>query len=279
MSTEITYRDYLAEENLPHFWCPGCGYGVIVRGIATSLAELKLPKNKVVVVSGIGCWGKADDYLSTNTMHGTHGRALAFATGIKAARPELTVIAIMGDGDTANIGGNHFIHAARRNLDITAIVANNYCYGMTGGQFSATTPAGKRSSTTVAGNAECGFDLCRLADVAGANYVARTTVYHVRQIPQMITEAISKPGFSMVEVLSTCPTFYGRLNGMASPIEMLKWIREYCVTIEKFEEMTAEERAGRLAIGRFIDQGRPDFMTEYVRLNGNDQIAWESLLA
>ena len=168
-----SWREYLDEKMLPHMWCPGCGNGIALGALTRALAELALPRNRVVVVTGIGCWGKADDYLATSALHGTHGRALAFATGVKAARPELTVIVLMGDGDGATIGGNHLIHAARRNIDLTAVVLNNQNYGMTGGQVSATTPVDAITSTTMYGNPERDFDLCRLVDAAGANYVAR----------------------------------------------------------------------------------------------------------
>jgi len=221
-----TYRDYLKEETLPLMWCPGCGNGVILKALLGAFARLGLEPEKTVVVTGIGCWGKADDYIRTNAIHGTHGRALAVATGVKAYKPELTVIALMGDGDCATIGGNHFIHAARRNIGVTAVVANNLNYGMTGGQYSGTTPPGSVTSTSVYGHAEEGFDLCELAAAAGANYVARTTAYHYRQMERLIADALATDGFSVVEVVSPCPTYYGRFNRLGNAARMWRSLKE-----------------------------------------------------
>ena len=167
--------DYLKTEKFPLFWCPGCGNGVVLGAIARAFAELDLTRENTVVVTGIGCWGKADDYVTTNSFHGTHGRALAFGTGIKLANPQLDVVVLMGDGDGVTIGGNHFIHAARRNVDVTAIVVNNLNYGMTGGQYSATTPETRITFTSRLGHIEQGFDICKLAEAAGAPFVARAT--------------------------------------------------------------------------------------------------------
>jgi 2-oxoglutarate ferredoxin oxidoreductase subunit beta len=242
-----TYLDYLNEKAMPHIWCPGCGNGNILKALLAAFATLDLDPRKTVVVTGIGCWGKADDYVTTNAVHGTHGRALALATGIKAYRPELTVVALMGDGDCATIGGNHFIHAARRNVGITAVVANNHNYGMTGGQFSATTPAGSRTSTSPYGHAEEAFDLCELARAAGANYVARATVYHYRQMEKLITEALIGEGFSLVEVMTPCPTYFGRLNRRGGPVEMWRALKE---------------ETG-LQTGCLVKVSRPSFETRY----------------
>jgi 2-oxoglutarate ferredoxin oxidoreductase subunit beta len=179
-----------------------------------------LEKNKTATISGIGCTGRLPTYIDTNTLHTTHGRALGFATGVKLANPELTVVTAMGDGDAVAIGGNHFIHACRRNIDITAIVANNCIYGMTGGQYSPTTPHGKRGTTAPYGNVEYEFDIVSLAAGAGATFVARTSVYHVRELDKILERAIRHPGFSVVEVVSNCYTSYGRLNKFSGPVDM-----------------------------------------------------------
>jgi len=248
---------------LPHMWCPGCGNGIALGALARALAELNMPLHQVVVVTGIGCWGKADDYLATNALHATHGRALAFATGVKATRPELSVVVLMGDGDGATIGGNHLIHAARRNVDLTAVVVNNYNYGMTGGQVSATTPPGALSSTTQYGNPEQSFDLCRLVDAAGANYVARGTVYHVPQLDHLIKDGIQNKGFSFIEVYSTCPTHYGKRNGFESPVEMMRQLKAQVGRKNRAVDQGAVVSGDLLHRGKFVERNAPDFTTRY----------------
>lgn len=225
-AVERDYLDYIDETSLPLMWCPGCGDGNILKALAGAFAALGLRREEIVVVTGIGCWGKADDYLRTNAIHGTHGRALAVATGVKAFRPDLKVLALMGDGDCATIGGNHFIHAARRNIGVTAVVANNFNYGMTGGQYSGTTPAGSKTATSPFGHAEDGFDLCALAEAAGADFVARTTVYHYKQMERLFAEALQEPGFSLVEVVSPCPTYFGRFNGQGEAVKMWRSLKD-----------------------------------------------------
>ncbi|GAB6153500.1 2-oxoacid:ferredoxin oxidoreductase subunit beta [Desulfosporosinus burensis] len=261
------YQDYIDKSRLPHMWCPGCGDGIILRAYTEALVELDLAPKDVVTVTGIGCWGKADDYMATQAFHGTHGRALAFATGIKLGNPDLTVVTLMGDGDAVTIGGNHFIHAARRNIDLTAIVANNYNYGMTGGQYSATTPLESKTTTSPKGTPEPGFDVCLLAEAAGANFVARTTAYHVGALKNLIKEAITHKGFSLIEVISPCPTYFGRFNGQPGAVNMLNWLKEKAVPASKYREMSAEEQAERFAIGTLVKKERPDFYTNYRRIN------------
>jgi len=250
---------YIDEEILPHSWCSGCGNGIILRVIAEAMAELDLDPRKVVIVTGIGCWGKAEIYMKTNGLHVTHGRALAAATGVKAVNPELKVIALMGDGDSVTIGGNHFIHAARRNIDITAIISNNFNYGMTGGQYSGTTPESSCTATSKYGTVEPPFDICELAKAVGAPYVARSTVYHVDLLKKHVKTALSKKGFSVVDVINICPTHYGSNNKMKSPVEMMKWLKERSTL--KIEEGNISE--SRFAIGEFINIDKPDFLTKY----------------
>ena len=249
---------FLRSEALPHFWCAGCGNGIVLGAVVRAFVRLELDPTRIVVVTGIGCWGKADDYLLTHAFHVTHGRALAFATGIKVVRPDLTVLALMGDGDGATIGGNHLIHAARRNVDVTAVVVNNYNYGMTGGQYSATTPADGRTATSRYGNPEEALDICALVAAAGANYVARSTVYHVRQLENFICEAITKKGFALVEAASICPTHYGRNNRLATPTAMLRRLREQAVPVAR-----GEEGRDRIVIGRLVEREREDFNARY----------------
>lgn len=258
-----TGKKYLKDGVLPHMWCAGCGIGVVLGALLRSFEELEYTKNEVVVVTGIGCTGKTDDYLTTNALHTTHGRALAFATGIKAFKPELKVVVLMGDGDSVTIGGNHFIHAARRNIDLTAIIVNNFNFGMTGGQASGTTPSDKISSTTLYGNPERDFDVSALARAAGANYVARSTPAHAWELTQHIKEALTKKGFSLVEVFSPCPTNYGKNNDMGDPLKMLRWLKEKGVSPEEYERLRESEKGEYFAIGTLCDRNIPDFNTRY----------------
>jgi len=254
---------YLKEGALPLMWCSGCGIGIMLAALLRSFEELKYKRNEIVVVTGIGCTGKADDYLTTNALHGTHGRALAFATGIKAFKPALKVVVLMGDGDAVTIGGNHFIHAARRNIDLTAIVLNNFNFGMTGGQASGTTPGGKISSTTLYGNPERDFDVSALAIAAGANYVARSTSAHARELTQHINEALTKKGFSLVEVFSPCPTHFGKYNQMKDPLQMLRWLKERGMPAEKYARLGESEKDDYFPIGKLCDRDIPDFNARY----------------
>ena len=254
---------YLKEGATPHMWCPGCGNGIVLAALLRAFEELGYPNEQTVVVTGIGCWGKADDYVTTNGFHGTHGRALAFATGMKAFNPGLNVVVLMGDGDCVTIGGNHLIHAARRNIDVTAVVVNNFNYGMTGGQVSGTTPAGAYTSTTAYRNPERDIDICRLAEVSGANYVARGTPFHGFELQENLKEALLKKGFSLVEVFSTCPAHYGKNNMMKTPVEMLAWIKDMAVPRERYDLLTPAERKAHFPIGKLVDRDDPDFHTSY----------------
>lgn len=254
---------YLREGVTPHMWCPGCGNGIVLGTLLRAFEDLGYTNEGTVVVTGIGCWGKADDYVVTNGFHGTHGRALAFATGMKAFDPRLNVVALMGDGDAVTIGGNHFIHAARRNIDVTAIVVNNFNFGMTGGQVSGATPFGMMTSTTPYANPERGLDICALAEVAGANYVARETPWHGFDLEVNMKEALSKKGFSVVEVMSPCPTHYGKYNRMGTPVEMLKRIKEAALPKEEYARLGPEQREGRFPIGKLVDRDEPDFNARY----------------
>lgn len=256
-------RKYLRVEMLPHVWCPGCGHGNVARGIATALDRLQLPLDQVVMVGGIGCSGRTPFYINANAIHTTHGRALAFATGIKLTKPALTVIATMGDGDAVAIGGNHFIHACRRNIDVTAIVYNNATYGMTGGQHAPTAPRGTKSATTPLGSIEPPFDIVQLALAAGASYVARTTTFDFDELPRRIEEAIRHPGFAVVEVLTQCPTFYGRLNQLGDAVALLDYERDQTCPAD---EIAKADIVGKLPLGVFRREERPEYTREYAAL-------------
>ena len=217
------------KKKFPHLWCPGCGIGIVLGATIRALETLEYKKDDVVMVSGIGCTGRIPVYVDCNTLHTTHGRALTFATGIKLARPDLKVMVFMGDGDALAIGGNHFIHAARRNIDLTAVIVNNNIYGMTGGQASPTTPIGKKATTAVYGSIEQPFDTCELAKSAGATFVARSTAYHVKHAESMIKQGLEHKGFSVIEIISNCHTSYGKINKLGEPIDMLNHMKDASV--------------------------------------------------
>ena len=257
---------YFREDNLPHIWCPGCGHGTVTGALVRAIRRLGLDKNKVCIVSGIGCSSRAVGYLDFDTLHTAHGRALAFATGIKLGRPELKVIVMTGDGDCAAIGGNHFIHAARRNIDITTIVMNNNIYGMTSGQYSPMTPKGMFGTTAPYGNLERSFDLCELAKAAGATYVGRATSYHVPLLIDLIESALQNKGFSVVEALVQCPTYFGRKNRMGGPVEMLKWIKEGTVNAKAAASLPPEKVAGKKLIGELYNEPASEYSADYDEL-------------
>lgn len=263
--SNLIYK-YMRPEDLPHIWCPGCGNGIIMRDVAQAIENLGLSRNKTVIVSGIGCSSRAAGYMDFNTIHTTHGRAIAFATGIKLANPELEVIVLTGDGDVSAIGGNHLIHAARRNIGLTVVVFNNNIYGMTGGQYSPTTPLGEYGTTAPYGNMDRAFDIAGLAYGAGASYAARGSAYHVQQSISLIQEGIRHQGFSIIDVASICPTYYGRKNKKGDAVEMMKWQRDNCVTQQQAEKMTAEELHGKLVIGCLRQVQYPEFTYEYQAL-------------
>ncbi len=222
MTTDV--KSYLREWAMPHVLCPGCAHGIVLRSFITAIDELQLDQDKVAMVAGIGCSSRLAGYIDICTLHGTHGRAPAFATGLKLARPELDVVVVTGDGDGLAIGGNHLIHAARRNIDITVLLLNNSIYGMTGGQAAPTTPAGAVASTTPSGNVEADFDPCKLMIGAGASYVARVMAANPLEMTKMMKDAMTHPGFSFVEVISDCPEYFGRYNKVGRGAEMLTWM-------------------------------------------------------
>ncbi|SFQ39732.1 2-oxoglutarate ferredoxin oxidoreductase subunit beta [Lachnospiraceae bacterium XBB1006] len=265
MASELINK-YMRPEHLPHIWCPGCGNGILMRNVAQAIDNLGLDHDKVVIVSGIGCSSRAAGYMDFNTIHTTHGRAIAFATGIKLANPELEVIVIAGDGDISAIGGNHLIHAARRNIGITVVVFNNNIYGMTGGQYSPTTPRGEKGTTAPYGNIDRSFDIAGLAYGAGASFAARGSSYHVQQTTAYIQQGILHKGFSIIDCASVCPTYYGRKNKKGSAVDMMKYQRDNAVMQEKAVQMSAEELKGKLVIGVLAHTNYPEFTAEYQKL-------------
>lgn len=250
---------YLRRERMPHIWCEGCGNGVILNSFFMALDELKLDLDKLVVVSGIGCIGRAAGYVNVDSFHTTHGRAIAFATGVKLANPDLKVVVISGDGDLLAIGGNHFIHAARKNVDLKVICANNFNYGMTGGQYGPTTPLGSWTTTTPYGNVEHPFNLVHLAAASGAVYVARWTTLQARRLRNSIEKALQKEGFSFIEVISPCPTLYGRYNKLGKAIDIMKWFKQVSQIHHGYDPAKAEITKNQIITGEFIDIEKPSY--------------------
>jgi len=264
--TKLIHKYLRHDKKFPHVWCPGCGIGIMLGALIRAIDRIGFEKDEVVLVSGIGCSGRLPVYVDFNTLHTTHGRALTFATGVKLAKPSLKVIVIMGDGDAVAIGGNHFIHAARRNIDVTSIILNNSIYGMTGGQSSPTTPYGMKSSTTVYSNIEQDFKISELAITAGAVFVGRGTVYQARLLDSLIEKAMLKPGFSVVEVVAHCHTQYGKQNRLGTAVEMMEWQRDHSVTVEKAATMKPEQLQEKIVIGVLVDKALPVYQNEYEKI-------------
>ena len=239
MNMEAMIDKYFRPGRLPHIWCPGCGNGVVTGTIVKAVAKLDLDKDKVAVISGIGCSSRASGYLDFNTVHSAHGRALPVATGVKLADPDLTVIVVTGDGDATAIGGNHLIHAARRNIDMTVVLYNNSIYGMTGGQYSPLTPTGSKATTAPYATIEQDFNVAELVKAAGATFVARGTTFHA----------------------------YGRQNKMGGPADMMKWQRDHAVPLAAWDKMTEEQKAGKFPIGVLYQvEGRQEYTAAYDEL-------------
>ncbi len=247
--SDATHHYLRPKKKFPNVWCAGCGNGIVMGALIRAIDKLELHKDDVAVVSGIGCSSRMPVYLDFCTLHTTHGRALAFATGVKIAKPGMKVIVITGDGDALAIGGNHFIHACRRNIDITTILINNKIYGMTGGQFAPTTPGGSRATTAPYGNYEKQFDVVKLAVGAGASYVARGTVYHVQQLERLIMDGIKHKGFSIVDAYSNCHTYFGRFNREGDAVAMLKWFKDNAMTQTQAEKLPPEKKKGKFLTG------------------------------
>jgi len=256
-------KAYPRERFMPHICCPGCGHGTIMNNLIRAIDSLGLKNNEMVMVTGIGCSSRISGYLDFHTLHTIHGRALAFATGVKLSRPELTLIVPMGDGDALAIGGNHFIHAARRNIDITAVIMNNSIYGMTGGQFSPLSGYGKLATTAPYGNIYESFDIVELAKGAGASFVARTTTYHAVSMKEILEKAIKHKGFSVVEILTQCPTYFGRKNRVGDAVDMLNYYKDQTVPIGSERK---KENPALIERGIFVQEERPEYCSEYERI-------------
>ncbi|HTY36729.1 MAG TPA: 2-oxoacid:ferredoxin oxidoreductase subunit beta [Bacteroidota bacterium] len=254
-------EEYLRMDRMPHIWCPGCGIGTTVNCFVRALQTSGLDLDKVAVVSGIGCTGRVAGYMNLDSFHTTHGRAIPFATGLKLANPELKVVVYSGDGDLTAIGGNHFIHAARRNMDLTVILINNMIYGMTGGQVAPTTPVGATASTTPHGNFEETFNLPFLAESCGAVYVARWTANHVRHLTKSIKEALAKKGFSFIEILAPCPTLYSRRNKLGDGLDQMEFYRDQSEIKNGADtKSVALDFQGKIIVGKFVDKDRPTYL-------------------
>jgi 2-oxoglutarate ferredoxin oxidoreductase subunit beta len=253
-------------KRFPNVWCPGCGIGIVMGALIRAIDRLGWEKDDIAMVSGIGCSGRMPVYMDFNTMHTTHGRALAFATGLKMAKPHMHVITIMGDGDALAIGGNHFIHAARRNIGITAIVINNAIYGMTGGQYSPTTPTSSLATTAPYGNIDQPFPICELGIAAGATFVARGTVYHATELDKLIEKALVHEGFGLVEAVSYCHTTFGRINKLGTAVDMLRLQKESGITQAAAAKMTPEQLKGKIVRGVLHEREFPEYTAAYARI-------------
>ena len=267
VSVPFDYNKYLRPNKLPHIWCPGCGHGIVLKAMLRSIDKAGLDKNDICMVSGIGCSSRTPGYVDVNTLHTLHGRALAFATGVKLAKPKMKVIVVTGDGDALAIGGNHFIHACRRNIDMTVLVMTNATYGMTGGQYSPTTPLDAIATTSRYGNIEPPFDACEMAKVAGATFVARGTAYHTIELEKTIHEALVHKGTSVVDIIDACPTYFGRANKFKSASHMMDAIeKDGTVNVKQADKLPPEKLEGKFMRGVLHKVERPEYCEQYVML-------------
>lgn len=254
--------DVVRSERFPNIWCPGCGIGIVVGAYVRAIQKSTIPRDRQISISGIGCTGRVSGYLNLDSYHTTHGRAVAFATGMAVARPDLEITVIAGDGDLGVIGGNHLIHAARRNVDLNVIMVNNFNYGMTGGQHGGTTPLGAKTHTSPYGNVETPFNIPYLVAAAGASFVARWTAMHVRQVTAAMRRMMEVKGFAFMEVLSPCPPTFGEFNGYPDPLDMMKYFRDKSVVNNDADLSSIAVSArpeDQLVVGNFIDRKRPSY--------------------
>ena len=261
------YTRYLRNDKMPHIWCPGCGHGIVLKSIIRAVEATGYSKDELCMVSGIGCSSRAPGYVDFNTLHTLHGRALAYATGLKLAKPKLKMIVVTGDGDALAIGGNHFIHACRRNIDMTVLVFSNSIYGMTGGQYSPKTPKGAMATTSPYGNIEPPFDCCQVAIASGATFVARGTSYHTQELEKIIHKGMMHNGMSIIEVIDSCPIYFGRKNRMRSASEMMKAIeKDGTVSVGMIDRLPPEKTEGKVLRGILYQAERPEYCGEYDKL-------------
>lgn len=264
---KVVHQYLRHNKKFPNVWCAGCSIGIILGSMIRAIAELKIAKDDIMMVSGIGCSSRMPVYVDFNTLHTMHGRPIPFATGIKLFKPHMKVIVVTGDGDATAIGGNHFIHGARRNIDITVVVINNHIYGMTGGQYSPTTPSGDLATTCPHGNIDLPFDICKLAIGAGASYVARTTAFHALETQNLFKEAITHSGYSVVEVIAACPVIYGRLNKKGNASRMMEHMRDNSVSIKAVDKLPPEKVENKIIRGVLRhDTNTPEYTACYAQL-------------
>ena len=263
-----SYENFFRQNRLPHLWCPGCGNGIVMKAIVQAIEKNPdFNQKNTVIVSGIGCSSRASGYMDFDTLHTAHGRAIPFATGVKLANPALNVIVITGDGDCTAIGGNHFIHGCRRNVDLTVVLFNNNIYGMTGGQASPMTPLGKKATTAPYGSVDRPFDACKLAEAAGATYVARSTAFHVQHLVKTIEDGLKNRGFSFIEALVQCPTAYGRRNKLGDPAKMMAWMRDNAVMKNSWDKLPDDKKIGeKFPIGLFYQAESESYDESYKKV-------------
>ncbi|MBN1383152.1 MAG: 2-oxoacid:ferredoxin oxidoreductase subunit beta [Deltaproteobacteria bacterium] len=265
----------LRVDRLPHIWCPGCGIGSVFSTVMAAIQKSEEDLDQIAMVSGIGCTGRIAGYVKLDSYHTTHGRAIPFATGLKLAKPDTKILVVSGDGDLFAIGGNHIIHAARRNIDMTVICVNNFNYGMTGGQQAPSTPFGAKTTTTAEGSPEEPFNFSALAAACGAVYVARWTALHIRLLTNSITEAMNKRGFSFIEVLTPCPSSFGRRNRMRTGLDLLTFYHDRSVIMNDIDPKNASLNfENDLVVGRFVDIERPTFMDNYQAVKEHQIAPW-----
>lgn len=274
MAFEHSLAKYIRPSAIVTANCPGCGNGILAQSLLRAIQELDLTLDDFVFVSGIGCaaWIPSPSFFA-DVLHTTHGRPIAFGVGIKVALPHKRVMIISGDGDLTAIGGNHLIHAARRNIEMTVICVNNGIYGMTGGQVAPTTPLGLTTVTTPFGNVENPFDICELVKGAGASFVARWTTYHPRQLTRTVKRALQKKGFAFVEVLSQCPVEFGRKTGIGTAVQMLEWYKAKSVTLTRAKDLRPEELQDKIVVGEFVDVEKPELMKTLAAMRAKAMIA------
>jgi 2-oxoglutarate ferredoxin oxidoreductase subunit beta len=263
---KIVHQYLRHDKKFPHVWCAGCSNGIVLGAVIRAIASMNLDRDDIVMVSGIGCSSRMPVYIDLNTLHTLHGRSIAYATGVKLHKPHMKVIVVTGDGDCTAIGGNHLIHAARRNIDLSVILINNNIYGMTGGQCSPTTPHEAIATTAPYGNIEPEFNVCDLAMGAGATFVARTTAFHVQEMQNYFQAAIEHPGFSLIEVVSACPVIYGRLNKKGGAPQMMKEFRDNSIPFTAVDKLPPEKVQGKIIRGILRKDIKPEYCNAYAEL-------------
>jgi 2-oxoglutarate ferredoxin oxidoreductase subunit beta len=267
MSVENKFTPYMREDRLPHIFCPGCGNGTIMSAFLKGMEKAEMDFDNIAMVSGIGCSSRIPGYMSCDSLHTTHGRALSFATGLKVSNKDLDVVVFTGDGDCASIGGNHLIHAARRNINLTVICINNNIYGMTGGQISPTSPKGSFGTTAPYGNQDAPFNLAELVAAAGATYSARWTTVQIENLVTSIKDGLKNPGFSFIEVATQCPTYFGRKNKLRTPTAMAVTLKTNTVFKSAADRMRPKELEGKIVVGEFAKRQKPEFTENIERIS------------